>query len=114
MDVAEFYNVIIRHSHNSLDNWQSNNPILDSGVLGYVDGSPITILKFGDGETHWNDLPEFKPNHAGNADTVQGYSLFSGSKFKTDYFPDEYTFGNFKLSYNASQDSLDISYSGGA
>ena len=42
----------------SLENWQTQNPILAKGepslVLNATDGN---FLKFGDGETDWNNLP---------------------------------------------------------
>ena len=44
----------------SLENWQTKNPVLLAGELSYVtDGEDNKKIKFGDGITPWNDLAYF-------------------------------------------------------
>ncbi len=41
----------------SLTEWQTENPILEDGVIGYV--TDDNSAKIGDGVTNWNNLPWF-------------------------------------------------------
>ena len=46
--------------HDTLENWQTKNPILLEAEPSYViDGEDGKKIKFGDGVTPWNDLPYF-------------------------------------------------------
>ena len=49
--------------HDTLENWQTKNPILLEAEPSYViDGEDGKKIKFGDGVTPWNDLPYLSSN----------------------------------------------------
>lgn len=100
--------------HDTEENWGTQNPILKAGEMGYVDsGTHAGMFKIGDGSSHWNVLPFIKAvASGGNADTISNISLISDNKIDPQYLPTEHQFGNYKVSYNSTDDSLDISYIG--
>lgn len=50
-------NVKMQVRRDTADNWESKNPILAAGEVGYDTTNKFT--KIGDGSTTWNDLPYF-------------------------------------------------------
>ena len=96
------------------ENWALQNPILKQGEIGYItSGTHAGMFKVGDGTSHWNVLPFLKAvANGGNADTINNLSIISDNKINPQYLPSEYSFGNYKIAYNSSNDSLDISYIG--
>ena len=49
---------VICHKHQTLKEWQEENPVLEDGEVSFVnDGKNGNWVKVGDGETSWNDLP---------------------------------------------------------
>lgn len=60
------YQIAIRRDTTA--NWAAANPILVDGELAY--DYTATVLKIGDGDTHWNDLPALSLN--GSDGTVVG------------------------------------------
>ena len=49
----------IQIRRDTLSNWSINNPVLLEGEMGYVTNT--NQVKFGDGQTPWNDLAYFAP-----------------------------------------------------
>lgn len=45
----------IQHAHDTAANWKANNPVLLQSEIGHE--TDTNLFKFGDGTTHWNDLP---------------------------------------------------------
>ena len=63
--------------HDTLENWQTKNPILLEAEPSYViDGEDGKKIKFGDGVTLWNDLPYLSSNinNGGDITIDQTYS----------------------------------------
>ena len=63
--------------HDTLENWQTKNPILLGAEPSYViDGEDGKKIKFGDGVTPWNDLPYLSSNinNGGDITVDQTYS----------------------------------------
>jgi hypothetical protein len=48
---------VIQSRRDTLANWASTNPILAAGEIGLE--SDTVKIKFGNGTSHWNDLPYF-------------------------------------------------------
>ncbi|MDD4247533.1 MAG: hypothetical protein PHT13_00245 [Methanosarcina sp.] len=49
---------IIQLRRDTAANWAAANPKLESGEMGFqTDG--LKLIKVGDGETDWNDLPVY-------------------------------------------------------
>ena len=62
--------------HDTLENWQTKNPILLEAEPSYViDGEDGKKIKFGDGVTPWNDLPYLSSsiNNGGDITVDQTY-----------------------------------------
>jgi hypothetical protein len=55
------YRIVLRQD--TLENWNTNNPILLSGEFGYV--TDLNQLKIGNGSSEWKDLDYFKPGPTG-------------------------------------------------
>lgn len=53
-------NMIIRYKRDTAQNWNTNNPILADGEIGY--DKTNNKVKVGNGSTHWNDLPYLNAN----------------------------------------------------
>lgn len=53
------FNLLMCQRKDSTENWQTGNPVLLEGELGYeeTDQEGVLLTKIGDGITHWNDLP---------------------------------------------------------
>ena len=66
----------IAYRQDSLENWQTKNPVLEAGEPAIVsDATDGNWLKIGDGQTPWNDLPYKKFTDAGNTVTAdQSYN----------------------------------------
>ena len=63
--------------HDTLENWQTKNPILLEAEPSYViDGEDGKKIKFGDGVTPWNDLPYLSSNinNSGDITVDQTYA----------------------------------------
>lgn len=63
--------------HDTLENWQTKNPILLEAEPSYViDGEDGKKIKFGDGVTPWNDLPYLSSsiNNGGDITVDQTYT----------------------------------------
>lgn len=76
MSIKTFKNVILQIVHDTIENFNNNNPILKDGEMGYVSGGDeINTIKFGDGKTNWKTLKEFIPNEAKNSKTVNGHEV---------------------------------------
>ena len=57
----------IAYRQDTLENWQTKNPVLEAGEPAIVsDAADGNWLKIGDGQTPWNDLPYKKFTDAGN------------------------------------------------
>ena len=53
-----FLDAVICHKHQTLKEWQEENPVLEDGELSFVsDGKDDRWIKVGDGKTSWNNLP---------------------------------------------------------
>lgn len=76
MSIKTFKNVILQIVHDTIENFNNNNPILKDGEMGYVSGGDeINTIKFGDGKKNWKTLKEFVPNESKNSNTVNGYRV---------------------------------------
>lgn len=110
---VEYNNVIIKVVHDTKENMEANNPILQDGEMGYIsDDNGISMIKFGDGVKTWKDLKAFVPNDAKNSQTVQGKTILSNNKLDPALFPDFFAFGNYKITYNIEKNTLDFIYVG--
>lgn len=57
----------IAYRQDSLENWQTKNPVLEAGEPAIVsDATDGNWLKIGDGQTPWQDLPYKMFTDAGN------------------------------------------------
>lgn len=98
MAIRTFNNVVLKIIHDTLENLNTNNPILQDGEMGYVSGKDeVNTLKFGNGINDWKTLNEFVPNNAKNAITVNGITIIKDGKI------------DISLISNLSSDNLDAS-----
>ena len=79
----------------TFENWEAKNPILLSGEPGVViDGTETEKIKFGDGDTPWNDLGWWYGPKGDKGDTgekgAQGEQGIQGPKGDTGERGDSY------------------------
>lgn len=61
----------IRFQRATAERWAELNPILGIAEPGYVIGTGL--VKFGDGETHWNDLAYYPPDNEPSPGDLQDH-----------------------------------------
>lgn len=57
---------VFKLRRDTAENWDNTNPILQLGEPGFA--YDVNVLKIGDGEKHWKDLPQISADPGSFAD----------------------------------------------